>query len=916
ISWRDLERQHDFLHSACHRPFRHWFTCRVSNSDTQYTGAVFTFGKSRFADNTANKFWIRNDTVTQVSCGDDHTAFVTNSGRIFTFGANEWGQLGLGHTKSTNKPGSVKVLKHEGVVMVGCGRLHTIAYTRNDKLYGFGGGGEGQLGVTSSNGFDAPEEIKELSNFKVKMISCGTEHSAVLTTDGSLYMFGSGSEGQLGLGDTTETDIPRPLTFGIPVKQVSCGYYHTAIVTDEGKLYTFGENEFGKLGLNDDSDNSNTPQNVSLIKERVSRVSCGNSHTAAVTDNGDVYTWGDGSSGQLGHGPSILGLKIPQKIMKLSRRNCRDVECGESHTAVITDSGSLYMCGDGRHGKLCQGDESFSNLFHPAKVKRFKGFYVEQVSCGGCQTIVRARRKDKANGEVSSDSDGETDPLKMSSQMKKGTLAALSNEQGVDSVDLGASFDGSARGRRRQRETSPLPPLARTLPPLGLSKAGVLPSLNSTIPDGSSRKLDQRLIPNIKKELNEVQVNEEMITKEEVKTAEAAPRLNLLKNLDADPLESTHFSASKSVRELKPLLDAVNSNAETVNSGSRPETEGMDEVDSGVPPGKMKDNIKPVSKKASEINAAKTVPNKETVDSQLASTCKSNKPKKHDSGTDSNDDENEDGDGDDDNEDISDDDDDDDDEDENSVDVKAVRRPNPFAKLLQTTRPTPAPRSRTQAKKVLEEDEDEDEDNDDEDEDDDVDEEDEIGDGEDEDDSEPEEQPAKSSQSKDKAKTQRSSRTSNEDGDKEDATRTSEMTKKSTASSKKQITQHEEEDEEDEEEDDNENDDGQGDDRKTKIHSSNGFENKEIEKSPEAKKKGKRKTEAEEDEENDKEKTEDGEKDDGEEGTGRGQQSDEPKAWQFWKKKTPTSKVDKSSSSVSSEDKPANQNKSKTCSIL
>ena len=54
------------------------------------------------------------------------------------------------------------------------------------------------------------------------------------------------------------------------------------------------------------------------------------------TDNGAVYTWGDGSSGQLGHGPSILGLQIPQKIMKLSRRRCRDVECGESHTAVIT----------------------------------------------------------------------------------------------------------------------------------------------------------------------------------------------------------------------------------------------------------------------------------------------------------------------------------------------------------------------------------------------------------------------------------------------------------------------------------------------------------------------------------------------------------------------------------------------------
>ena len=82
-----------------------------------------------------------------------------------------------------------------------------------------------------------------------------------------------------------------------------------------------------------------------------------------------------------------------------------------------------------------------------------------QVSCGGCHTIVRARSKDKSNGEVSSDSEDEKDPLKTSGNMKKGLLAtALSYNQGVDSVDFGGSlsgsFDGSARGRRRQREVS------------------------------------------------------------------------------------------------------------------------------------------------------------------------------------------------------------------------------------------------------------------------------------------------------------------------------------------------------------------------------------------------------------------------------------------------------------------------------
>ena len=63
------------------------------------TGAVFTFGKSRFAENVPSKFWIRQDLIVELSCGDEHTAVVTKSGRLFMFGSNEWGQLGLGHNR-------------------------------------------------------------------------------------------------------------------------------------------------------------------------------------------------------------------------------------------------------------------------------------------------------------------------------------------------------------------------------------------------------------------------------------------------------------------------------------------------------------------------------------------------------------------------------------------------------------------------------------------------------------------------------------------------------------------------------------------------------------------------------------------------------------------------------------------------
>ena len=76
---------------------------------------------------------------------------------------------------------SMSGLKHEGVVLVGCGRLHTIVCTRNHTLYSFGAGGEGQLGLAGSRSYETPQLVQELADVQVKQISCGTEHSAILT---------------------------------------------------------------------------------------------------------------------------------------------------------------------------------------------------------------------------------------------------------------------------------------------------------------------------------------------------------------------------------------------------------------------------------------------------------------------------------------------------------------------------------------------------------------------------------------------------------------------------------------------------------------------------------------------------------------------------------------------------------------
>ncbi|KAI4785231.1 hypothetical protein KUCAC02_037884 [Chaenocephalus aceratus] len=72
------------------------------------SGAVFTFGKSKFAENVPSKFWLKNDVPLKIACGDEHTALITEHGKLFMFGSNNWGQLGLGSKATVSKPTCVK----------------------------------------------------------------------------------------------------------------------------------------------------------------------------------------------------------------------------------------------------------------------------------------------------------------------------------------------------------------------------------------------------------------------------------------------------------------------------------------------------------------------------------------------------------------------------------------------------------------------------------------------------------------------------------------------------------------------------------------------------------------------------------------------------------------------------------------
>lgn len=429
-----------------------------AEDDIPESGAVFTFGKSKFADNIPSKFWLKNDTPLKIACGDEHTALITENGKLFMFGSNNWGQLGLGSKASVNKPTCVKALKSEKVRLVACGRNHSIVYTSRGNVYTSGGNNEGQLGL----GDYEERTAFQLVNFfnthgPIKMLAAGSNTSAALTESGKLFMWGDNTEGQIGLGKESNVTTPQEVTVGRPVSWVSCGYYHSAFVTVDGGLYTFGESDSGKLGLvTNQLAGHRVPQLVRGITEPVTKVACGGGHTLALTEE-DVYTFGLGQFGQLGHGTFIFEARLPRALEHFRKGRVKHIMCGENHTAVITDSGLLYTFGDGRHGKLGLGEENFTNQFKPTLCSRFLKYNVKGVTCGGCHMLVLARYRDQSCEEVTLEEDDVTE-----NYLEKSYTELL----GDTSTSLTRSL--SARVRRRERERSPeqFGPMFNTLPTL------------------------------------------------------------------------------------------------------------------------------------------------------------------------------------------------------------------------------------------------------------------------------------------------------------------------------------------------------------------------------------------------------------------------------------------------------------------
>ncbi|CAH1394813.1 unnamed protein product [Nezara viridula] len=179
---------------------------------------------------------------------------------------------------------------------------------------------------------------------KIKDVACGKEHGVLLTEDGSVLTWGGGSRGQLGTGDleSSETLCEVEALSGLRVVVISAGGWHTAVVTEEGDLYTWGWNKQGQLGFPTiDIEKENgvsvlaTPRPVDLPENMlVEQVSCGASHTIIKLRDGDILGCGWNKWGQLG----LKGVQRCSTMTKLPvtpEASVRQLVCGPWNTVLL-----------------------------------------------------------------------------------------------------------------------------------------------------------------------------------------------------------------------------------------------------------------------------------------------------------------------------------------------------------------------------------------------------------------------------------------------------------------------------------------------------------------------------------------------------------------------------------------------------
>ncbi|CAI9291529.1 unnamed protein product [Lactuca saligna] len=285
-----------------------------------------------------------------VACGEFHTCAVTMSGELYTWGdgTHNAGLLGHGTNVSHWIPKRIgHPLEGLKIASVTCGPWHTALITSTGQLFTFGDGTFGVLGHGDREHVPCPREVESLLGLRTIAVACGVWHTAAVVevivtrsstgvSSGKLFTWGDGDKNRLGHGDREPrlkpTCVPSLIDYNF--HKVACGHSLTVGLTTSRHVFTMGSTVYGQLGNPQCDGKLPCLVEDKLSGEPVDEIACGAYHVAVLTSRNEVYTWGKGANGRLGHG-DIEDRKTPTLVESLKDRHVKFISCGSNYTASI-----------------------------------------------------------------------------------------------------------------------------------------------------------------------------------------------------------------------------------------------------------------------------------------------------------------------------------------------------------------------------------------------------------------------------------------------------------------------------------------------------------------------------------------------------------------------------------------------------
>lgn len=348
------------------------------NTSGQLTNEVKTpYTTSPVDISKAFSFDILEDIV-DIAAGRISAYLITSTGRVFSWGDNTFGSLGDGTTSSSSTPKEIQnhfnLNQNEYLVSIKSGNGHVIAYSNQNRVFSWGQNTEGQLGigslVNSNMIIDITQQFGLAANEHIVAIGTGTNNSFVATSRGRLFGFGR-NLGEFGTGNLNNQQIPLLLAMpynilGDIIVSIDSGFSHKMFVTESGRIFTSGNLDSGKLGdgkkypmmyeysrsIFEITDQFNLSKNESIVM-----VGAKGSNSYALSSSGRLYAWGNIEQGLIPN--TIIQNEVPKNVT-------RQFNLKEGESIIMMEASDLaeqhYLALTSNHRVLAWGDNAYFQL--------------------------------------------------------------------------------------------------------------------------------------------------------------------------------------------------------------------------------------------------------------------------------------------------------------------------------------------------------------------------------------------------------------------------------------------------------------------------------------------------------------------------------------------------------------------------